>query len=129
MSKIKSKNTKAELITFAYLRKEKIYFQKHYKKAPGSPDIALPRKKKAVFIDGDFWHGRTFDALIKRRGSTVDPWVKKIARNMERDKEQRELLISLGWQFLIIWQEDILRKRTSPEALGRIKNFLTQSIK
>lgn len=39
---------------FSHLRKNGIYFQKHYNKAPGSPDIALPRKKICVFIDGDF---------------------------------------------------------------------------
>ena len=60
MSKIRSKNTKAELIVFRELRKRKIHFQKHYKKVVGSPDIAIPRKKIAIFIDGDFWHGRNF---------------------------------------------------------------------
>lgn len=56
MKLVKSKNSKAELIVFRYLRKQGIYFQKHYKKASGRPDIALPRKKKAVFIDGDFYN-------------------------------------------------------------------------
>lgn len=66
MSRIRGKNTKAELIVFRYLRKEGVYFQKHYKRAPGSPDIALPRKKRAVFIDGDFWHGKTIDRVMER---------------------------------------------------------------
>ncbi len=58
MSHIRSKNTEAERITFRYLRRNKIYFQKHYTRTAGKPDIALPRRKKEVFIDGDFWHGR-----------------------------------------------------------------------
>lgn len=66
MSKIRGKNTKAELVVFRYLRKEGVYFQKHYKRALGSPDIALPLKKRAVFIDGDFWHGKTIDRVMER---------------------------------------------------------------
>ena len=64
MSKIRSSNTKIELAVFKRLKKRGIYFQKHYKKAPGTPDIALPRKKKAVFIDGDFWHGNNFETAF-----------------------------------------------------------------
>ena len=44
MSKIRSKNTKAELVVFKELRKRKIYFQKHYKKVVGCPDVAFPKQ-------------------------------------------------------------------------------------
>lgn len=125
MSKIRSKNTKAELIAFRYLRKQGIYFQKHYAKAPGSPDIALPRKKKAVFIDGDFWHGRTFNRVLERRGNDPeDYWIKKIARNMERDKQQETALLKSGWAFLRVWDSDLVRKRTSADTLIEIFEFL-----
>lgn len=122
MSKIRGKNTKAELITFRWLRKEGIYFQKHYKRAPGSPDIALPRKKKAVFIDGDFWHGRTINKVMER--GPDDYWTKKIQRNMERDKEQEAALRAAGWEILRIWEKEILLKQTREEALSRVKIFL-----
>jgi DNA mismatch endonuclease (patch repair protein) len=125
MSKIRSKNTKAELITFSFLRKQKIYFQKHYKRAPGTPDIALPRKKKAIFIDSDFWHGRTYEALLRRRGDKNDYWVKKILANMTRDTKQRIELTENGWRVLVIWEDDLKRKRTRTESLEKIKNFLT----
>ncbi|MGB4758702.1 MAG: very short patch repair endonuclease [Candidatus Saccharimonadales bacterium] len=123
MRLIKSKNTKVELIVFRYLRQEKVYFQKYYKRAPGTPDIALPRKKRAVFIDGDFWHGKTLDAVILRRGQD-DYWTKKIQRNMERDREQLEQLVNAGWKVLRVWEADILRKRTQTEGLEKIKEFL-----
>lgn len=123
MSKIRSKNTKAEIIVFRYLRRKKVYFQKHYKRAPGSPDIALPRKKMAVFIDGDFWHGRTLEQLIERRGMD-DFWTKKILRNIERDEEQRVVLLANGWSILRVWESDLMRKRTREESLQRIVDFL-----
>jgi DNA mismatch endonuclease (patch repair protein) len=128
MSKIRSKNTKAEVITFSYLRKQKVYFQRHYKRAPGSPDIALPRKKIAVFIDGDFWHGKTLDQLIARRGADDTYWVPKIMKNMERDRQQEKALLEAGWRILRIWEADILRKRTREQTLHNILFFLKEEV-
>lgn len=54
MSKIRSKNTKCKLKVFRELSRRGIYFQKHYSRAVGNPDLALPRKKKAIFIDGSY---------------------------------------------------------------------------
>ncbi len=123
MSRIRSKETQAEKIAFRYLRQSKIHFQKHYAKAAGKPDIALPRKKKAVFIDGDFWHGKTYEKVLKNRPHN-DYWVAKIARNMERDRLQRTALIEAGWTILQVWEEDIKRKSTRDETLLRLKTFL-----
>lgn len=123
MSLIKSKNSKAEKLVFTYLRKERIYFQRHYKRAEGTPDLALPKKKKACFIDGDFWHGRKIDELILKRG-TDDYWSQKILRNIERDKKQRKTLRENGWSVLTVWESDINRKRTRALTMELIKNFL-----
>jgi DNA mismatch endonuclease, patch repair protein len=125
MSRIHSKNTKAELVVFRYLRKNKVYFQKHYDRALGKPDVALPRRKKAVFIDSDFWHGKTFDD-IKRRYAADSYWVKKIARNIQRDKEQRATLKKNGWVLLVVWENDILRKATRDDTLTKVKDFLAK---
>lgn len=124
MSSIKSKNTKSEIMAFRYLRGQKVYFQKHYSKVKGTPDIALPRKKRAVFIDGDFWHGRTLPALITRRGGPNDIWVKKIEGNIKRDRLQRESLLENGWSILVVWESDIKRVRTRNDVLSSIKSFI-----
>jgi DNA mismatch endonuclease, patch repair protein len=124
MSRIRAKETQAEKIAFQYLRQQKIYFQKHYARAAGKPDIALPRKKKVVFIDGDFWHGKTYDKVLQNR-PPGDYWVLKIAGNMERDKQQRKALADAGWDILQIWEEDIKRKSTRDQTLESIKTFLT----
>ena len=126
MSRIRSKETQAEKIVFQYLRQRKIYFQKHYARAAGKPDVALPRKKKAVFIDSDFWHGRTYEKVLKNR-PPGDYWITKIARNMERDKQQRHQLTEQGWSMLVVWEEDIKRKRTQEQTLKEIANFLAIS--
>lgn len=125
MSLIRAKNTQAERLVFSYLRSKKIYFKKHYKGVPGCPDIALPKKKKAVFIDGDFWHGRDFDRI--RRGKKSDNyWVKKIRSNMDRDKKQRAALRRSGWSIIKIWESELKRTKTKPSRLLRIEKFLTK---
>jgi DNA mismatch endonuclease (patch repair protein) len=123
MSSIRSKDTVAEKYVFSYLRKHKIYYQKHYAKAPGKPDVALPRKKKAIFIDGDFWHGRDLEKTINRLPKVY--WRDKILRNVERDKFTRKSLIDNGWKVLQVWEKDINRKRTREAEFEKIINFLT----
>jgi DNA mismatch endonuclease (patch repair protein) len=121
MRAIKGKNTRPELIVFKYLNSQNIYYQKHYKRAVGSPDVALPRKKKALFIAGDFWHGRSADALNKKN----QYWQDKIKKNILRDKKQRQILIDAGWQVERVWESDIVKKSTRESQLTKIKDFLT----
>lgn len=123
MSRIKSKDSVAEKIVFRELRRKNIYFQKHYKNAPGKPDIALPRKRRAVFIDGDFWHGRDFIQLSEQRKLSVF-WIKKLTGNIDRDKRQLEELAQLNWRVLRVWESDIKRIRTRSAEIEKIVSFL-----
>jgi DNA mismatch endonuclease (patch repair protein) len=127
MSNIKSKNTKPELLVFRHLRKERVYFQKHYRSREGIVmDLALPRKKKVVFIDGDFWHGRTLERVAANRGED-DFWTKKLRRNVERDEIQRKLLVENGWSILAVWESELMKKKTQMERLEQIMRFLDDS--
>lgn len=119
MSKIRAKNTKAERIVFRYLRSNRVYFQKHYKRVAGCPDIALPRKKIAVFIDGDFWHGRDF---ARRKDRLPDYWKMKIEMNMKRDRKNRRVLVREGWRILRIWEKDLMKSKEA--YCERIKFFI-----
>jgi len=120
MSKIRSKETQIEQIVFKYLRKQRVYFQKHYKKAPGSPDIALPRKKIAIFIDGDFWHGWRFS---KKKGKLPKKyWLAKIESNIQRDKKNHAKLRRRGWKVLRIWEHQL--KNQPEKYLEKILQFI-----
>jgi len=122
MSQIRSQNTRVEILVFRELRKRGIYFQKHYKRAVGNPDIALPRKKKAIFIDGDFWHGYQFSKLKKRLPKKY--WLKKIERNIERDKVNRAKLRKGGWKVLRIWEHQM--GKNFNKTIKKIVNFLNE---
>lgn len=125
MRSIKSKNTKPELLVFREMRRRRIWFQPNYPKAVGSPDLARPRDRRAVFIDGDFWHGRELKRVVARYGAE-STWAIKLMRNIERDREVDRLLTAAGWDVLRVWESDIRRRATRQEALDLVARFLTR---
>jgi len=120
MSNIRSKNTTTEKAVFSALSKRGIYFQKHYKKALGNPDIALPRKKIAIFIDGDFWHG--YKHAVQKQRLPRKYWLKKIGDNIKRDKKNRAKLKREGWKVLRIWGHEI--QKNPEKAIRKVMKFL-----
>ena len=124
MQSIRSKNTKIEVLVFRELRKRGIYFQKHYKRAIGNPDIALPRQKKAIFIDGDFWHGYQFAKLKKRLPKKY--WLAKIEKNIARDKKNRAALRRVGWRVLRVWEHQLFSRQEL--VMDQIGSFLKMNI-
>lgn len=121
MSLVKSKNTSPERLVFSYLRKRGVYFRRHYAKAPGNPDVAIPSRQKAVFIDGGFWHGWDFS---RKRSGLPDYWKGKIENNIKRDRRNRTKLRRLGWKVLRVWDHDLIRHEE--RVLMRIEAFLLE---
>ncbi len=105
MRAVRSTGTKPERIVFAALKARKIYFAPHVKTLPGKPDIVFRRKKVAVFIDSDFWHGHP--ERFRAPASNVDYWQAKIARNRARDLAVTAELTQKGWTVLRLWEWDI----------------------
>lgn len=58
MSNVRLKGGQAETILAKSLWHLGLRYRKNYKKLPGSPDIAITKYKVAVFVDGEFWHGK-----------------------------------------------------------------------
>ncbi len=104
MARIRAKNTRPELLMFRMLRKEGVYFARHGEGLPGRPDITFRRCRLAVFIDGDFWHGR---CLHDWEGKLSIFWRRKIAGNRRRDRRTDRALHRLGWGVLHLWTEDV----------------------
>ena len=124
MAAVRSKNTKPEVLVFTALKARGVRFQKHYVGASGRPDIARPGKKLAVFVDGDFWHGRELARVIEKHGED-SAWVTKLRRNMARDLEQEASLREKGWDVLRVWESDICRVRTREAVIDDLVAFLT----
>ena len=84
-------------------------YRKNYKALPGKPDIAITTSKVAVFCDSEFFHGKDWDKQRSKveAGSNSDYWVKKISRNIERDKQKDKELKEMGWAVIHFWSKEI----------------------
>lgn len=107
MSKIRSKDTRPELVLRKKLWKMGLRYRINYKKAIGKPDIVFINKKIAVFIDGDFWHGYLWKA--KGKVPKKKYWYEKIKKNVERDEQINRTLKKEGWIVIRFWEHDILK--------------------
>jgi DNA mismatch endonuclease (patch repair protein) len=59
MSRIRSTNTKPEILVRGFLYANGFRYKLHDKTLPGKPDIGLPKYKTVIFVHGCFWHGHT----------------------------------------------------------------------
>jgi DNA mismatch endonuclease (patch repair protein) len=113
-----SRDTRPELLLRRRLWAMGLRYRLHLKGLPGRPDLVFPGAKVAIFVDGDFWHGRNWPERKARlaSGHNAAYWQAKIEYNMVRDAENTDLLRAGGWRVLRIWEGDI---RSDPDAAAR----------
>lgn len=122
MARIRSKDTMPELRVRRWLHAAGYRFRLHRADLPGRPDIVLPRFRVALFVHGCFWHqhpGCRKAILPKVRTSF---WEKKLARNVERDWQNREELARRGWRVEVVWECEI---KTAEQIERRLHEILT----
>ena len=92
-------------------------------KVPGNSrrtiDIAFPRHRLAVFVDGCFWHGCPEHGIQPRVNS--EWWTQKLASNRGRDEDTNRLLAERGWTVLRIWEHEPV-----DAAASAVENALTR---
>ena len=110
MQNIHQKDTSIELCLRKALWKKGYRYRKNVKTLPGKPDIVITKYKIAIFCDSEFFHGKDWEILKPKleKGNNSEYWVKKISRNIERDKEKDQALLFLGWTIIHFWGKDIL---------------------
>jgi DNA mismatch endonuclease (patch repair protein) len=107
MTKIRSTNTTPEILLRKELWARGIRYRVNYKKIIGSPDIIFLKKKVAVFIDGEFWHGYNWDEKKAKIKSNRAYWIPKIERNMQRDIYNNKVLAEMGYTVIRFWEREI----------------------
>ncbi|WP_240916561.1 very short patch repair endonuclease [Pedobacter sp. HDW13] len=110
MSRIRSKDTKAELVLRRALWEKNIRFRIHSDLVFGKPDIFIMKHRLAVFVDGSFWHGYNWESKRIQIKSNVDFWVAKIERNMERDRKVNITLSEQGFTVMRFWDHQVLKE-------------------
>lgn len=114
MAAVRAQNTEPELRLRKVLLACGLRFRVHEKSLPGRPDFAFAREHVAVFVDGDFWHGRQWrlrglPSLSRQFMGSPNRayWIRKITRNVERDAKATRALRRLGWSVVRIWESDL----------------------
>ena len=107
MRQVKNKDSEIERMLRRELWKRNIRYRKNVTRIFGKPDIAFIRKKVAVFVDSEFWHGFNWEVKKNEVKSNRDFWIAKIERNMERDAEVNQYLQNEGWLVLRFWGNEI----------------------
>lgn len=111
MSRIKGKDTSIEITLRKALWHKGIRYRKNLKTIPGRPDIAITKYRIAIFCDSEFFHGKDWEVLKPKleKGKNPDYWIKKIQRNIDRDKEKDQALLAQGWTVIHFWGKEILK--------------------
>ena len=92
-------------------------------KVPGAArrtiDIAFPKQKLAVFVDGCFWHACPLHSVPVKNNANW--WDAKLKENVNRDRNTDLLLQEAGWSVLRFWEHE------DPErAATRVGDVLNQ---
>ena len=128
MRSIKSKDTKPEIILRKYLYTKGLRYRMNYKKLPGRPDLVFIGNKLAVFIHGCFWHQHDNCKITNKPRSNTKFWEDKFTKNLERDKRNKEELITMGWIPIVIWECEILDINRKTRDLNPLLNKLIYPI-
>ncbi len=133
MQRVSSRDTAPEKMFRTALRRAGIRsFRACDATLPGKPDIVVPGKGLAIFIDGDFWHGHQYQSrgFGSQQEQLADVnngeyWAAKITRNVSRDFQNTSDLLNSSWRVLRFWESDIRRSldkcvTTTLESLDKV---------
>lgn len=107
MQAVKSTGSQIEVALAKALFRRGYRYRKNDKTVYGKPDLTFKKIKLAIFIDGEFWHGKDWAIKKYDHKSNQDFWYNKIERNIERDLEVNNYLESTGWNVLRFWGKEI----------------------
>ncbi|MYD54587.1 MAG: very short patch repair endonuclease [Chloroflexi bacterium] len=68
------------------------------------PDIAFPRRRVAVFVDGCFWHSCPTHG--RQPAANARYWERKLNGNAERDRADTDALEGSGWTVVRVWEHE-----------------------
>ena len=109
MSRIRSKDTKPEMLVRKFLHKNGFRYRLHIKSLPGKPDIVLPKYKTVIFVHGCFWHGHEGCKYYVVPKTRTEWWLNKIGSNAANDTTAEKKLKEVGWTIIKIWECELKR--------------------
>ncbi len=107
MSKIRSNNTKPEILLRKALFVKGFRYRINDKRLQGKPDIVLPKYRTVIFVHGCFWHNHKNCKRAHLPKSNIEYWKNKLKTNEERDAKNQEILKKSGWNIIVVWECEI----------------------
>ena len=104
MSRIKSKDTKPEMLVRKFLHAQGYRYRLHDKKLPGKPDIVLAKYRTVIFVHGCFWHGHSKCKYYVVPKTRTEWWLNKINGNIANDTKAIKALKKDGWKVVTAWE-------------------------
>jgi DNA mismatch endonuclease (patch repair protein) len=104
MKAVPTKNTSLEIKVRKLLTHMGFRYRLHRRDLPGTPDIVFPGRKKAIFVNGCFWHQHSGCHRGRPPNSRAEFWGPKLARNVANDTKNLRLLMDLQWRVLVVWE-------------------------
>ena len=123
MSRIRSKDTKPEMIVRKMLHKNGIRYRLHVQDLPGKPDLSNKKKNFSVFINGCFWHQHQGCKRATMPKSNTSYWKPKLRRNIEKYNENVEKLILNDWRVFTIWECEVREQKMLTKLMTNIKDI------
>ena len=123
MRRVRSENTKPELIVRKLAHGLGYRFRLHRKDLPGKPDLVFAGRRKIIFVHGCFWHQHSCKRGGRVPATRREYWVAKLERNVARDKAVTRRLRKLGWGVMVVWECQTTLGKLDRLA-GRIARFL-----
>src|ERR1700754_2209869 len=100
MSRIRSKDTKPEMLVRRFLFSHGFRYKLHDKSLPGKPDLVLPKYKTIIFIHGCFWHGHEGCKYYVVPKTRTEWWLNKIGTNIANDAKSFKALNEANWKII-----------------------------
>lgn len=119
MRRIRKTDTKPEMVVRRLVHCMGYRYRLHRRDLPGTPDLVFPARRKVIFVHGCFWHQHDCTLGRKKPSANPDYWHPKLARNVERDGENRRRLTALGWDVLVIWECETRASSGLPAVISR----------
>ena len=120
MSRIKSKDTAAELRLRSLLHRAGFRFRLHDRRLPGTPDIVLPKYQCVVECRGCFFHRHAGCKVASTPKSNRAFWLDKFRKNVARDRRTTRALRRLGWKVMVVWECQLTQEASRQRVLQRI---------
>ena len=116
MASIKSSGTKPEKRLAAAFRVQGIRTRPIY--GPEKIDIAIPRRKLAIFVDGCFWHQCPKHSHLPK--SNRGYWLPKLEANKRRSHAKDCRLRRRGWSVVHIWEHSLASESSAEKQALRV---------